>query len=252
MKTIILNEFDIFHGPLILVNKEHQIQYKNHLNLVPYSLEHKEIQLDAKTASMLSKLLESIHCKNEIIPVSGYRSKEEQEEIFENSLLENGAEFTHKYVAYPDQSEHQTGLAIDLGENSDSIDFIRPKFSYTGICGAFRAKAAQYGFIERYSQGKEITTGIAHEPWHFRYVGYPHSYLIEYNGLSLEEYIQFIKNYPYEGEHLSIKQRGAEIHVFFAESKEGKTEIELSDHDLYQISGNNVDGFIVTVWRQFS
>jgi len=215
MRTITLNEFDIFHGPLILVNKDYPIQNKNNLNLVPYSPEYKEVQLEA---------------------VSGYRSKEEQEEIFENSLLENGVEFTHKYVAFPDQSEHQTGLAIDLGENSDSIDFIRPKFPYTGICGEFRSKAAQYGFIERYSKGKETMTGIAHEPWHFRYVGYPHSYIIEYNGLSLEEYIQFIKAYPYEGEPLSTD----------------KTVIELSNNDLYQISGNNVDGFIVTVWRQCS
>lgn len=252
MRRITLNELDIFHGPLILVNKEHQIQNKNNLNLVPYSLEHKEIQLDAKTASMLSKLLESINCDNEIIPVSGYRSKEEQEEIFDNSLLENGIDFTHKYVAFPDHSEHQTGLAIDLGENGDSIDFIRPKFSYTGICGEFRAKAPQYGFIERYSKGKETMTGIAHEPWHFRYVGYPHSYLIEYNGLSLEEYIQFIKKYPYQGEHLTIKNKGTEVKVFFVESIADKTVIELSNNDLYQISGNNVDGFIITVWRQYS
>ncbi len=252
MRTITLNEFDIFHGPLILVNKDYPIQNKNNLNLVPYSPEYKEVQLEAKTSSMLWKLLESINCNNEIIPVSGYRSKEEQEEIFENSLLENGVEFTHKYVAFPDQSEHQTGLAIDLGENSDSIDFIRPKFPYTGICGEFRSKAAQYGFIERYSKGKETMTGIAHEPWHFRYVGYPHSYIIEYNGLSLEEYIQFIKAYPYEGEPLSIKSKGTEVKVFFVESKTDKTVIELSNNDLYQISGNNVDGFIVTVWRQCS
>ncbi len=206
MRRITLNEFDIFHGPLILVNKEHPIQYKNNLNLVPYSLEHNGIQLDAKTASMLSKLLESIHCDDEIIPVSGYRS----------------------------------------------IDFIRPEFSYTGICGEFRAKAPQYGFIERYGKGKETMTGIAHEPWHFRYVGYPHSYLIEHNGLSLEEYIQLIKEYPYEGESLSIRHKDTEVKVFFVKSKADKTVIELSNNDLYQISGNNVDGFIVTVWRQYS
>ncbi|WP_313134131.1 M15 family metallopeptidase [Anaerocolumna sp.] len=252
MRRITLNESDIFHGPLILVNKEHQLQYKSDPNLVPYSLEYKEIQLDAKTASMLSKLLESIQCDDEIIPVSGYRSKEEQEEIFENSLLENGLEFTHKYVAFPDHSEHQTGLAIDLGENCESIDFIRPEFPYSGICGEFRAKAPQYGFIERYGKGKETMTGIAHEPWHFRYVGYPHSYLIEYNGLSLEEYIQFVKAYSYQGEHLTIKHKGTEVKVFFVESKGDQTVIELSNSDLYQVSGNNVDGFIVTVWRQYS
>lgn len=75
-------------------------------------------------------------------------------------------------------SEHQTGLAIDLAENKEQIDFICPHFPYTGICGEFRAAAPRFGFIERYVSGKEQITGIGAEPWHFRYVGYPHSVIM--------------------------------------------------------------------------
>ena len=72
-------------------------------------------------------------------------------------------------------SEHQTGLAIDLGLASEEIDVIRPNFPYSGVCAAFRKQAADYGFILRYPAGKEAVTGIAYEPWHFRYVGVPHA-----------------------------------------------------------------------------
>ncbi|MFR1232947.1 MAG: D-alanyl-D-alanine carboxypeptidase family protein [Evtepia gabavorous] len=70
----------------------------------------------------------------EIVPVSGWRALEEQQAIWEDSLAENGLPFTQTYVAYPGHSEHQTGLAIDLGRRSASIDFIRPDFPYTGLC----------------------------------------------------------------------------------------------------------------------
>lgn len=73
-----------------------------------------------------------------IVPVSGYRSLNEQMDIYNDSLKDNGEDFTRKYVALPKHSEHQTGLAIDLGLNKEKIDFIRPDFPYDGICGTFR------------------------------------------------------------------------------------------------------------------
>ena len=85
--------------------------------------------------------------------------------------MENGEEFTNQFVARPGHSEHQTGLAIDLGLKQPDIDFLRPYFPYKGICQTFRELSTDYGFIERYPAGKEAITGIAHEPWHFRYVG---------------------------------------------------------------------------------
>lgn len=111
-------------------------------------------------------------------------------------MAESGEAFTRQYVALPGCSEHQTGLAIDLGRASEHIDFIRPDFPTDGVCGAFRRLAARYGFIERYPRGREAVTGIAHEPWHFRYVGAPHALLLTENGLCLEEYPDFLRAGP--------------------------------------------------------
>ena len=122
-------------------------------------------------------------------PVSGWRSFEEQTDIYQNSLVKNGRSFTRKYVALPGHSEHQTGLAIDLGLRGPELDFIRPDFPYTGICQRFRERAVDFGFVERYPAGKEAVTGITHEPWHFRYVGPAHAREIVRRGLALEEYL---------------------------------------------------------------
>ncbi len=115
---------------------------------------------------------------------------EEQTQIYEDSLRENGGEFTKKFVALPGCSEHQTGLAIDLGLCKEEIDFICPDFPYEGICQKFRQMAPDYGFVERYPAGKEKVTGIGHEPWHFRYVGRPHARIMTDRGLVLEEYLE--------------------------------------------------------------
>jgi D-alanyl-D-alanine dipeptidase/carboxypeptidase len=168
-----------------------------------------------------------------------------------NSLSELGLEFTKKYVAYPGHSEHHTGLAIDLAHNQEQIDFICPDFPYEGICNEFRNKATDYGFVERYQSGKEIITGIAPEPWHFRYVGYPHSRLMHEQNLSLEEYIDYLKGFPSTGQHLIISHHEHSFEIFYVDlSASVRVRIMLPENSLYQISGNNVDGIIITLWRK--
>ena len=63
------------------------------------------------------------------------------------------------------RAEHQTGLAIDLGENGPEVDFLCPAFPDSGPCGALRRRAADFGFVLRYPKGKENVTGIGYEPW---------------------------------------------------------------------------------------
>jgi D-alanyl-D-alanine dipeptidase/carboxypeptidase len=216
--------------------------------LIPVDAQYKDVLLESKTLASLLHLLKLIGCSNEIVPVSGYRSRNEQEQIYNQSLLENGTVFTERYVALPDRSEHQTGLAIDLARNANEIDFIRPDFPYTGIYGTFRKNAVKYGFIERYQKDKESITGISYEPWHFRYVGYPHSQIMQDNNLSLEEYILFIKDYLYGEKHFRIQEMSREIEVSYIPVGFDTTTVEVPENNCFQISGNNVDGFVITIW----
>ncbi len=235
----------IHNGLLILVNAEHPIQHMERPILAP-AVPGSDILLDTRAAAMLSGLISRIGAAGEIVPVSGWRSEAEQREIWDGSMRESGEEFTRKYVALPGCSEHQTGLAIDLALRADNIDFIRPEFPYDGVCGRFRALAADYGFVERYQSGKEGVTGIAAEPWHFRYVGRPHARIMCEMGLCLEEYVEYLRAYPYPERLLEVRGEVYEAEVGFAGARDA---LGLPDAP-YQVSGNNVDGYIYTLWRK--
>jgi len=172
---------------LILVNREHPYR-DTEQTLIP--LGKGNVLLSECCAAALRNLMDDLDAWEQIEIVSGWRSLKEQERIYNDSLAANGAVFTANYVALPGHSEHQTGLAVDLALKQPDIDALRPHFPYTGICGTFRGIAPRYGFIERYPKGKETITGIAHEPWHFRYVGTPHAVEITRLGVTLEEYLK--------------------------------------------------------------
>jgi D-alanyl-D-alanine dipeptidase/carboxypeptidase len=251
MSTLSLPESHIHTGCLILVNREHPFTGNEKEALVLVQESCSSVQLQRRAAVLLANLMEEIQGWESIVPISGWRSFREQQEIWDDTLRESGLEFTEKYVAIPGHSEHQTGLAIDLGLKQENIDFICPDFPYSGICQIFRAKASEHGFIERYPAGKEHITGIGHEPWHFRYVGVPHAEIMSRNDLTLEEYIDFIKQFPYGREAYGIRFGGQDIAVSYLKTAgAGSTSLEIDSSIPYSISGNNLDGFIMTEWRQ--
>lgn len=259
MKRVILQRNEIYSGSLILVNRAYAYREPEKdagkESLMPVLEQEPEIFMRRRAAVLLFHLMDKINGWRGIVPVSGWRSGREQEEIWESSLKENGKKFTETYVAFPGHSEHQSGLAIDLGQKQEVIDFIRPEFPYTGICGTFRQKAAEYGFIERYPKGREAVTGIGYEPWHFRYVGIPHARIMEQKKLILEEYIDFLRQFPYGEKPFHFAEGGREFLVSSLEmpgagkgTAEDSEEIhmEIDETHPYWISGNNVDGFVIT------
>lgn len=218
------------------------------MEAVPTGVRQAPILLKRRAAVLLTELLKKIGASDEIALVSGWRSWQEQQGIWDDSIAESGLEFTRKYVAVPGHSEHQTGLAIDLGQNEEEIDFICPRFPYDGICGSFRKFAASYGFVERYPEGKERVTGIGHEPWHFRYVGVPHAFIMVEEGLTLEEYVEFLHQYPF-GRPYHYRHNGLAVSVSWLEAAEDEMAVSLPEQYPCSLSGNNVDGFIMTEWR---
>lgn len=250
MKKVIVPKEKIHVGMLQLVNALHPLECENEEELVSVNPKFPNVLINCKVAKALRLVLKTISSGNEIVPVSGYRSFEEQTEIYNDSLKENGEAFTRKFVALPGRSEHQTGLAIDLALNKEEIDFICPDFPYEGICEVFRQTAYDYGFIERYPKGKENITGISHEPWHFRFVGYPHSKIIKQKGVTFEEYITLIKSFNNNYKMYFTDDSGREFSIYYVPACNDKTEIQIQEDCSYEISGNNIDGFIVTVWRK--
>lgn len=247
---------EIFQGHLVLVNGANPIKKPMPLDKLqllstyPSIRELSEGMLMEKTSLQhFISLLEACQGMDDIVAVSGYRTKEEQVLIYETSLIENGAAYTACYVALPDQSEHQTGLAIDVGKHGEDVDFIAPSFPDRGIYSSFKQLAAEHGFVQRYKEGKESITNISCEPWHFRYVGYPHAELMEQNDFCLEEYIDFIQNYRYASEHYTFENDHLFVEIYYVSAEEAPTTtVPIVKCDLYRLSGNNRDGFIITAY----
>lgn len=208
------------------------------------------LALEQETARMLRFALQSLSRPGRIILVSGYREEWEQRELYETSLVENGEVFTRSYVAHPGCSEHETGLAVDLGEFGEEIDYIRPSFPYTGICQEFREKAAAYGFVERYEKEKKKLTGISPEPWHFRYVGMPHARIMKAQGMCLEEYLDYLQKFPMDRRELVWMEDSWEFSIGYACVEGEEITLQVPENRLYQISGDNREGLIRTVWRR--
>lgn len=123
-----------------------------------------------------------------IVLASAYRSYDYQEGIFSRRVARNGFAEAETVVAIPGESEHQTGLAIDITTAGMSYG-LDQTFEDDPAFDWMMENGHKYGFILRYLKGREDDTGYVYEPWHYRYIGDVEAatYIME-NGLILEEY----------------------------------------------------------------
>ncbi|MGM9988247.1 MAG: M15 family metallopeptidase [Bacillaceae bacterium] len=140
-----------------------------------------------EAAKALEKLFDAAEKDGiSILAVSGYRSYDYQASLYERQLQANGQEYVSNYVARAGESEHQTGLAMDV--DSEEQVQLTEDFENTDAYKWLKQNAATYGFIIRYPRDKENITGYHFEPWHIRYVGKNVAIEIEKEGITLEEY----------------------------------------------------------------
>ena len=157
--------------------------------------ETKKMRKDA--ADALEKMLsDALAAGYDVAMRTGYRSYDYQENLFSSYVKNHGEQQANTYSAKAGQSEHQTGLACDLGAKSQdfalSDDFGK---SEEGIW--ITQHCAEYGFILRYSDGTLNQVGphtaYTYEPWHFRYVGTDAAKIITENKITFEEYLEKIE-----------------------------------------------------------
>lgn len=135
--------------------------------------------------------------------VSGYRPYSYQSQLYNAKVNYYSSEYdletaklkASEVVAIPGTSEHQTGLALDVSslELLNTADPLVEEFKNTPEGQWLYNNSWKYGFVLRYLPEKKDITGIISEPWHFRYVGIPHAEYMTEKNLSVEEYINYIK-----------------------------------------------------------
>ncbi|MCP2036028.1 D-alanyl-D-alanine carboxypeptidase [Planomicrobium sp. HSC-17F08] len=120
---------------------------------------------------------------------STYRGFDRQKELYAGYVAKDGQQAADRYSARPGYSEHQTGLAFDIGESGQEQHWASSSFGDTKGGKWLKDNAHNYGFILRYPKGAENITGYMHESWHYRYVGKKVATDIHSKGITLEEYL---------------------------------------------------------------
>lgn len=148
--------------------------------------------IDSRIYPYLQKMFDDARMEG-IYPIvrSGYRTRQEQEDIYCDRIRKYQAEGMSEeearteaelWVAVPGTSEHELGLAVDI--NAD-----KTRSEGTEVYEWLKNHAHLYGFINRYPWDKTEITGVANEPWHYRYVGEEAASEIYERGICLEEYL---------------------------------------------------------------
>lgn len=154
---------------------------------------------DSRAADALLQMM-AAGSAYDIQAVSGYRSAATQDYLYwrkvqqyrDAGYSEYDAQLTGgTVVKRPGYSEHNCGLAIDLGGSGDYS--LETTFENTEAFAWLIEHCADYGFILRFPEGKEDVTGVIYEPWHYRYVGTEAARYIMENDLCLEEYLELMK-----------------------------------------------------------
>jgi len=181
---------------LVLVNRKYVLTENDipkdldaaNVSFLPAS-DSEERLLRTEAARALERMFKAAEREGIVLLThSGYRSYHRQQALYETYVRTRGQSEANLYCDEPGTSEHQTGLAIDIGHahNGGTIDDTN---TATAEGEWVEAHAAEYGFIIRYMKDKEDVTGHVYEPWHLRYVGSDTARSIVKSGVSLEEYL---------------------------------------------------------------
>lgn len=142
---------------------------------------------------ILNKMIVDAQTDNmHLVVRSSYRSYAAQKALYDKFVALDGQQIAESYSAKPGQSEHQTGLAYDIGSR-ESVVNMSIQFGQTPEGNWLKENAHKYGFIIRYGKDKTHITGYRYEPWHIRYVGNEHAAKLYRSGQTLEEYLGVYK-----------------------------------------------------------
>lgn len=255
-QAVKLDNSEVYTGSLILVNKDYQAHIDG-IDLVSlfenktssYYVADTDVMINRSIVDTTNKMFDdyySIYGDNDLYIACAYRSYDTQQSLYA-AELESNPNSGGDWVAPPGYSDHQTGFVFDIDRINVS-DKSGIGFDGTGDTRWFLDNCANYGFILRYPEDKVDITKYDYEPWHYRYVGIPHALYMKEHNLCLEEYIEQIKKNSKDNPLTVSSDDGTTWSMWYEKAyEEGNiTQIAVPKDCEYEISGNNVDGFIIT------
>ena len=190
----IVDDYSLTNSIWALISKTHpiSIDYVPELLKIPdvatrtdKSDDERSVRSDIET-SLKDMFTAANNTGNQLMIGSGYRSAALQQIYLNSAASSVGITAANQSIALPGQSEHQTGLAVDISTVSRNC-YLDTCFADTSDGQWLVYNSYKYGFILRYPSGKESITGYQYEPWHFRYVGIDLATALHNSGLTLDE-----------------------------------------------------------------
>lgn len=169
--TTAARDVDSADSPTVVVNKARPL---DPVDYAPASLVSVDgVQLHPEAAAALEALrAEAAAAGHRLTVLSGYRSYERQRQVYAGWVERHGGTAAADLVsARPGHSEHQTGLAVDVGDAATPACDLGRCFGTTAAGRWVAAHAHEHGFVVRYPAGAEQVTGFSAEPWHLRWLG---------------------------------------------------------------------------------
>ena len=183
-------------GNLFLVNR----QYTVTADYVPEDLVMPNVTRTSSSVMMRKEAAEALEMlfdaakaeqKYTLVAVSGYRSYQTQQNIYNRRVKNAGKKKADLFVALPGASEHQLGLAMDVGRRTNTK--LKASFGNSPEGKWLAENCYRFGFILRYKEEWTETTGYGYEPWHIRYVGVEHALRIQELNIPFEDYIALLR-----------------------------------------------------------
>ncbi|MGE8206813.1 M15 family metallopeptidase [Heyndrickxia sp. NPDC080065] len=232
----------IYKGNLLLVNKDYSVKkdsissdiinvFQNTELIRGYVIYDRNLRLSKDIVKNFLKIVDAAEKEGvqHFLLSSGYRDFKEQRKLYE--------EMGSDYALPAGYSEHNLGLSLDVGSTQMKMEKA-PEGKW------IEENVWKYGFVLRYPKNKSNITGIQYEPWHIRYVGLPHSAVMQKNNFTLEEYLDFLK----EKKEIATYIEGKKYTIsYYKVSENINVNVPVNKH--YEISGDNIGGVIVTVFE---
>lgn len=277
MTTVQVSKEDVSTGNLQLINAENAYIFptsvSNIVNIFDnrayvtledgtksraYKVRNSNQSLDRTALDALNTMLVAFYEEYKITDMLvtwAYRSLADQQSLYDLYVADypgySDAQIKQQLrseVDTPGYSEHHLGTGVDLKLYTDA------GITYTlddepGYLSWLTENCWKYGFVLRYPADKVSVTGISYDPHHFRYVEIPHAYYMMSNGLCLEEYLdELARTTSPSGDHLTIEVDGGSAYEVYYVAVNGNTmDLPVPADYPYTVSGDNRDGFIVTV-----
>lgn len=239
---------NIKSGDLILVNKNNPISFADNSELVKltngkgYDLKDNTLRANPKALTAFDSMMSALNSNvsyTDVVVMTAYRTKEYQDG------LKNGTP--------GGCSDFHTGMSFELmdGDTYDeSYDNLNKVAKYDWLY----ANAHKYGFVVRYPDDTDAKsfstiTGVDHYAYVFRYVGVAHATYMFENNLCLEEYLELLRTAHRHGNSLKV---GNDYEVYYTEATADATDVQVPTNFEYELSGDNMNGYIVTVFKSKS